>query len=131
MLGSAAYPGQARCLRAEHQSKIKLTRFKPNTVLIPVFSSYSFLAQGFRTRIYPQPWVRYGRSNYYISKTKKNWFSAEKYCEVRNSHLASILSYEEQVLYFLFPLPIFGVPPQSHLFLLTCACLLLLLSFSL
>ncbi|XP_061438947.1 C-type lectin domain family 4 member F-like [Rhineura floridana] len=41
-------------------------------------------------------WKLFGRSLYYISNGKKTWYDAENFCMSRDSHLASILSDEEQ-----------------------------------
>ncbi|XP_042326343.1 CD209 antigen-like protein C isoform X2 [Sceloporus undulatus] len=41
-------------------------------------------------------WQLFGRSFYYISKGQKTWYDAENFCLSRDSHLASILSDEEQ-----------------------------------
>ncbi|XP_062822227.1 CD209 antigen-like isoform X2 [Anolis carolinensis] len=41
-------------------------------------------------------WDIFGNNLYYISKSKKSWFDAENFCQSRDSHLASILTNEEQ-----------------------------------
>ncbi|XP_060538275.1 C-type lectin domain family 4 member K-like isoform X2 [Pantherophis guttatus] len=41
-------------------------------------------------------WNLSGMNLYYISKGKKTWYDAENFCVSRESHLASILSDEEQ-----------------------------------
>ncbi|XP_061438950.1 C-type lectin domain family 4 member F-like [Rhineura floridana] len=41
-------------------------------------------------------WDVFGKSLYYISDNEKSWYDAESFCMSRDSHLASILSDEEQ-----------------------------------
>ncbi|XP_053258166.1 C-type lectin domain family 4 member F-like isoform X4 [Podarcis raffonei] len=41
-------------------------------------------------------WDFFGKSFYYISNEEKTWHDAESFCLTRDSHLASILSDEEQ-----------------------------------
>ncbi|KAJ6669369.1 hypothetical protein lerEdw1_008178 [Lerista edwardsae] len=49
--------------------------------------------RGTRTR---RSWLAHARNMYYLSKGKKSWYDAEKFCMSRVSHLTSILSEEEQ-----------------------------------
>lgn len=41
-------------------------------------------------------WLAHTKNTYYLSKGKKTWYDAEKFCMSRESHLTSILSEEEQ-----------------------------------
>ncbi|XP_062838991.1 C-type lectin domain family 4 member A-like isoform X2 [Anolis carolinensis] len=41
-------------------------------------------------------WDILGNNIYYVSESKKSWFDAENFCQSRDSHLASILTNEEQ-----------------------------------
>nr|XP_028600726.1 CD209 antigen-like protein C [Podarcis muralis]XP_028600728.1 CD209 antigen-like protein C [Podarcis muralis]XP_028600729.1 CD209 antigen-like protein C [Podarcis muralis] len=41
-------------------------------------------------------WGAFGRNLYYVSKGRKTWYDAENFCVSRDSHLASVLSDEEQ-----------------------------------
>ncbi|KAJ6669353.1 hypothetical protein lerEdw1_008162 [Lerista edwardsae] len=41
-------------------------------------------------------WLAHAKSMYFLSKGKKNWYDAERFCIYRGSHLTSILSEEEQ-----------------------------------
>ncbi|XP_033015486.1 CD209 antigen-like protein C [Lacerta agilis] len=41
-------------------------------------------------------WNTFGRNLYYVSKGRKTWYDAENFCVSRDSHLASVLSDEEQ-----------------------------------
>lgn len=60
-------------------------------------------------------WQLFGRSLYYTAKGKKSWYDAEYFCRSRGAHLASILSDEEQVLYFSFFSPEIWVTPGRAL----------------
>lgn len=87
---------------------------KANTVTaILAFPLYSSLAQGFVDPKRMRFWKPYDNSYYYFSRRKKNWYEAERYCLVRDSHLASILSFEEQVLYLSSSSDIWGSSAKS------------------
>ncbi|XP_025032835.1 snaclec EMS16 subunit alpha-like, partial [Python bivittatus] len=49
-----------------------------------------------RTEKSPDGWDLSRKNLYYISKGKKTWYDAENFCVSRDTHLASILSDEEQ-----------------------------------
>lgn len=53
-------------------------------------------ARGYLDKNRVRFWQPYGKDTYYFSRRKKNWYEAERYCVVRDAHLASIINYEEQ-----------------------------------
>ncbi|KYO26285.1 immune-related, lectin-like receptor 2 [Alligator mississippiensis] len=62
-----------------------------STVNVSVLEQTGYLL----TRV-SQGWRLHGGNLYYFSKEKRSWEEAEQFCVSQNSHLSSVLSWEEQ-----------------------------------
>ncbi|XP_006151894.1 asialoglycoprotein receptor 2 isoform X2 [Tupaia chinensis] len=85
---------QQQDLKADHSTLLLHLKHFPLDLRVLACQMVFFKSNG--TECCPVNWLEHEGSCYWFSSTGKTWSEAEKYCQLENSHLVVIGSWEEQ-----------------------------------